>query len=398
MSSPLISVIKFEFVRQVKKPSFWASILLIPILMFGIFAISFWSSKSSQPTSELDENTVVAITDEAGALPEEVPFVTVNNREEGIEKVKSGEVKLYFYIPADFAESKKVDFYHVSEGLDVFNADSQAIKFILKQVASMRVDELDVVALTGDFEVKDNKLAVTGEESNALGKAIIPGAFLLIFFLFVCLFGNRLLMAVVEEKENRISEMILTSVSAKHLIVGKIIAMMMLGVIQILTFVIPAVIALLIYRDNPVVGEIISSIEITPLSIITTLLLFILSILIVVGSCTYIGTLSPTAKDASQFIAPVIIGIVFPLYFMQAFFAPEPSTVVYFLTYFPLSAPIALLLRTVFGTLTTPELIIGIIELAVIAFVIIRMAVRSFQRNAINFEVALPKLLKGRKG
>ena len=201
-------------------------------------------------------------------------------------------------------------------------------------------------------------------------------------------------MAVVEEKENRISEMILTSVSSKHLIVGKIIAMILLGAIQILTLLIPAMVALFIYRDNPIVSGLISSIEFSPLSIITTVVIFVLSILIIVGACTYVGTISPTAKDASQFIAPVIIAIVFPLYFMRAFFVPEPTAVIYFLTYFPLSAPIALLLRTVFGTLTTPEMIIGIVELAVIAFVVIRMAVRSFQKNAINFEVALPKFLK----
>lgn len=203
-------------------------------------------------------------------------------------------------------------------------------------------------------------------------------------------------MTVVEEKENRISEMILTTVSTKHLIVGKIIAMMLLGVIQILTLIIPVIVAVIIYRDNEIVSGILSTIEIDPVSIIINLALFILSVFLSIGFLTYIGTITPTAKDASQFIGPVIIGVVFPLYFMQSFMATDPNFLVYFLTYFPLSAPTALMLRSAFGTLSSPELIIGLVEIAILSFIVIRATVHSFQKNAINFGIVLPKFLRRR--
>ena len=190
--------------------------------------------------------------------------------------------------------------------------------------------------------------------------------------------------------------MILTSVSTKHLIVGKIFAMLLLGLIQIVTLLVPVIVAVIIYRDNEMVSSIISSIEIDPVSIITNLILFVFSVFLTAGCLTYIGTITPTAKDASQYIGPVIISVVFPLYFMSAFMASEPSGVVYFLTYFPLSAPTALMLRSAFGTLTTPELIIGLAEIIVLSIIVIRATVRSFQKNAINFEMALPKFLKKR--
>ena len=68
--------------------------------------------------------------------------------------------------------------------------------------------------------------------------------------MFVCLCGNRFLLSVVEEKENRISEMILTAVSPKHLIVGKIIAMLVLGSIQMLAITIPVLLLIFANRDN----------------------------------------------------------------------------------------------------------------------------------------------------
>lgn len=393
--NPLWMVTKFEFVRQVKKPSFWATIILIPAMIVGMFVISMLVSNNNHaegPT--IDENTKILITDEAGILPKEYPMLSSVTKDEGIKKVTDGEIDLYFYIPANFKDEKKVDFYHISEGLEIFNMDGQLIKTILSQAVSPKFSELDVTALTGNFEITDNKLTATGEESNALGHAVIPITILVVYFFFVTLFGGRLLMTVVEEKENRISEMILTSVSTKHLIVGKIFSAMLLGLIQIATLIIPLIVMVIIYRDNPVVSMVLSQIVIDPVTIISNLALLVFSIFLATGLLTYIGTITPTAKDASQFIGPVIISVVFPLYFMSAFLATEPSGFVYFLTYFPLSAPTALMLRSAFGTLTTPELIIGLAEITVLSIIVIKVTVKSFQRNAINFSFALPKLRK----
>lgn len=397
MNKSLWMVTKFEFIRQLKKPSFWATILLIPAMVIGMLVISMLVSGDNHAEVKVDEDTKIAITDEAGVLPKEMPMLTHDTREEGKKKIVDGEVDLYFYIPADFESSKKIEFYHISEGLDLFNMDGEAIKAILNQAISPKFKEVDVLALTGKFEVKDNKLIKTGEDSNALGKIVIPLTFLVIFFFLVTLFGGRMLMTVVEEKENRISEMILTSVSAKHLILGKIFATMLLGLIQILALIIPLIVALIIYKDNEMVSGIISSIDVNPATIISNLILFLFSIFLTIGLLTYIGTITPTAKDASQFIGPVIIGVVFPLYFMSAFLASEPSGFVYFLTFFPASAPTALMLRSAFGTLTTPEFIIGVVEIAILSVIVIRVTIHSFQKNAINFGFVKPKFLRGRK-
>lgn len=395
MNSSVLKVTKFEFIRQIKKPSFWATIILIPAMIVGMFIISMLVSGNNHATEPtIDENTRIAITDEAGILPRDYPIRADITKEEGIKQVIDKNLDLYFYIPKDFEENKKVDFYHVSEGLEIFNLDGQAIKAILNQAVSPKFSDLDVIALTGNFEVEDNKLTATGEDSNALGQAVIPFLVLVVYFFFVTLFGGRLLMTVVEEKENRISEMILTNVSTKHLIVGKIFSMMLLGLIQMLTLIIPAVVAVIIYKDNPVVSMVLSQIVIDPITIITNLALLVFSVFLATGLLTYIGTITPTAKDASQYIGPVIISVVFPLYFMSAFMASEPSGFVYFLTYFPFSAPTALMLRSAFGTLTTPELIIGLAEITILSIIIIKITVRSFQKNAINFSLSLPKFRK----
>ena len=395
MSSFTWKVAKFEIVRQLKKPAFWAATLLLPLLIGGIYFISFISTQNVDENPEIREDTKIAITDEAGVFGPNAPFIINGDKEYGIEMVKNGEADLYFYIPEDFLETKKAEFYHISEGLEIFNFDGNMLKTLMMQDAATRVDELDILALTGGYEIVDNKLTKDGEESNALGKAIIPFAIGITFFMFIALCGNRFLLTVVEEKENRISEMILTSVSSKNLIVGKIIAMLVLGLVQILALVIPILILVAVNRDNQFVGQILTMIEIDPVAILLAILLFIVSAIFYAGTCTFVGSLVSTAKDASSFIGPAIIMMVFPLYFMQMFMM-EPNLVVQVMTYFPFTAPIALMLRSGFGTISTLEYCIGILVVAVSATIMIKLAVTSFQKNAINFSIVKPKWLKKR--
>lgn len=396
-SSTTFVVTRFEFLRQVKKPSFWASIILIPVMIAAIGFIAFlMNSDTVSKVNQYDEESVIAVSDEASLLPAEAPFLIDGGREAGLNMVKNHEADLFFFIPADFNESKNIEFYHISEGIDIFGSESNAIKVILNQYLSQNIDPAVVTAITGQFSVQNNPLTETGDPSNALGRAIVPLAFLIIFFLFICLFGNRLLMTVVEEKENRISEMILTSVSAKHLIIGKILAMCLLGLIQIASFVLPAIALIIIFRDNAVISQVLSIISLEPLSLILTIVQFSFSILFIIGLCTFIGAISPTAREASQFIAPVIVGSVFPLYFIQAFLVPNPNVMVEFLTYFPLSAPIALMLRSAFGTLATTQLFIGISEVVILSLLTVRLTIRTFVKNAINFNLVLPAFLKKR--
>ena len=393
MNKSISKVAKFEVVRQLKKPAFWAATLLLPLMIGVIYLISFISASSVDTEVHFDENTKIAITDEAGILSPGVPYIIDGGREQGKEMVRNGEVDLYFYIQADFAESKKAEFYHVSEGLEIFNTDGDILKIILSQNSASRVDELDVLALTGGYEIVDNKLTTDGADSNALGKAIIPFFIGIVFFMFIALCGNRFLLTVVEEKENRISEMILTSISAKHLVIGKIIALLILGAIQILAFVIPVLILIFIKRNDALIAPILSIIEVDPVSLTLSILLFVASAVFYAGVCVFVGSLVSTARDASSFIGPAIIAMVFPLYFMQMFMV-EPNLIVQFFTYFPLSAPIALMLRSGFGTISTPEFCIGIAVVVLFACIAIRLAVRTFQKNAINFNIARPKFLQ----
>ena len=99
----------------------------------------------------------------------------------------------------------------------------------------------------------------------------------------------------------------------------------------------------------------------------------------------------PTARDANNYFGIVIMGVMLPLFFMSSFLTDTPTITTYALSIFPLSAPVSLMARNALGTVTMPELILGIVELAVCSAVVIHLTTKSFQKNALNFSMTKPK-------
>jgi ABC-2 type transport system permease protein len=197
------------------------------------------------------------------------------------------------------------------------------------------------------------------------------------------------MMSTLEEKENRISEMILTSISAKTLIIGKIISLIALGFLQVFILVAPMIIMYLVSGgvsiSNINIGDILPNIVFDPVTIVYTILLLIASYILFTGLCVMVGVLMPTAKEAGGFMGVVMMLVIAPFIFMSLFIAPEPSVVVKFLSFFPFSAPVALSMRNAFGTLSTPEAITGLVIIIASAIAIITLAIKLFRTGVMSY-------------
>ena len=388
-------VFKFEVIRQLKKPSFWISLLLLPVAIFAIIGLSSLSGYNieDQIANQSFENKKVGLTDDNNILGEAGDvFEKIATEEEGKNKVINGELNIYYYVAPDFKETRKVKIYERADENGIMSFNSIPFAEIMKSTvySKLSVEEIAMIEGALDFETID--LDANGNSISVLGRAVIPLAVLAIFYVLICVFGNRLTMSLVEEKENRISELLLTAVSSRSFVIGKILSLIVLGFIQIAVFIIPIIATLIIYRDNPAVSSIVSVIEWQPAPIIGNILLLLFSYFVFAGACTFISSLCPTARDASQYIGFVMVTVILPLIFMNELMSSNVGVVGYILSYFPLSAPIALMLRNAFGNLPTIELIIGLADLAIAAVIVMGLTVKSFQKNAINFSVVKPKL------
>lgn len=395
--SKIGTVYKFEMTRQLKKPSFWIMMLLFPLAICAILGISMLSGAGVDSAIESGnfEGKKIAVVDEANILGESKSmFIDAGTVEAGIEGVKNKTYDIFYHVPADLAETNTIKIYDRAEDAGLFSFNSIPFANTLKYEVYKGLDLNQISIIENTLSYENVDFDEKGEPVSILGRAIVPIAILAIFYILICVFGNRLTMALVEEKENRISEMLLTSLSAKELVIGKILSLITLGFIQIAILLIPVIAALIIFRDNQMVAGILSIIEINPGIVIGNIALLLVSYFLFAGACTLVGSLVPTARDASNYVGIAMIFIVAPLIMMGSFIGNDPNAATYIMSYFPLTAPIALMLRNAFGNLPTYELIIGIADLAIASVFILSLTVKSFQKNVINFSVAKPTFKK----
>ncbi|MDQ0118692.1 ABC transporter permease [Pseudarthrobacter sp902506025] len=104
-------------------------------------------------------------------------------------------------------------------------------------------------ALTGKVKF-DSETLKDGKVAAGIGGVIPPMIFLVVFYISMTLLSNQMLNSTLEEKENRVTEMILTTLNPTTLITGKIISLFAAELVQILVFVAPVGLAYLFFRDS----------------------------------------------------------------------------------------------------------------------------------------------------
>ena len=406
--SKIGTVFKFETIRQLKKPSFWVSLLLLPLAIFAIVGLStlggYNAGSSLMDGADLSGKTI-GLTNDSPLFPDlakdlgawfssddfatdaRPTLVKIDSRETGINQVISGELNAYYYFPADARDTKTAEVYQRAAETNLMTDFSVPLSDFLSKNTINKLPADQQIAIYGLIQFNKTVLDDQGETTNPAGDFIIPIAILAIFYVLICIFGNRLTMALIEEKENRISEMILTAVSPKKLVIGKILSLIALGFVQIAVFIIPIIATLIIYRDNEMIASILGMITVNPWLLISNILLLLVSYFFLAGTLTFVGSLVPTARDASSYSGIAVIMMIMPLFFLDNIISGAPDLITYILSYFPFSAPITMMLRNAFGGLPTYELIISIIELALCSAGILSLTVKSFQKNAINFSV-----------
>lgn len=394
------NVISFEVVRNLKKPFFWIIALLLPALLVGYVLIVALSSQNTSDTISQNSDTTslrLGVYDGANYLLSN-EFINSNNEtqsveiytdsETGIEAVKNNTLDVFYVIPDDFAQNPRVQIYAKPSSSNIFTSYQAPILTLLTNTAVATTAPENIAILTNTVAVESiNFSAETDEviDTNAIiSRMIIPGVGLALFYILIIVLGNRLTTAMVEEKENRISEMILTSMRPQDLITGKIISLIILGLIQLTILILPVIIlySLGIAKDL-IPFEF--NIDWDPWLIISTIALLLSSYFLFTALCVTVSTLVPTAKDAGSFASIIVILVILPFFFVGDFTSNNPSALAYILSYFPPSAPLALMFRNTFGTLPAWEAILGFIVICVSGFLLVKLAVYIFKRTAIEF-------------
>jgi ABC-2 type transport system permease protein len=384
------TVFSFEFIRTIKKKAFWASVLLFPVLIGAIFTIVYFSNTATEEAAQKtqDQKFSIELTDNSGLLqPSIISAIeakTVSNKADGIAAVKNGTVDAYFYYPSDLTK-QKIEVYGKEVGMFNNSRYTGVAESLLKQSVASTVDANVRATLTGSLQLSSTMFK-DGSEYDGIRQMIAPGIFLVLFYIVIAMFGNQMLTSTTEEKENRVIEMLLTSVNARTLIIGKIVAVIALGLLQVMLIALPAIVGYILLHDKLALPSVdLSSLVFDAWRIGSSFVIFMLSFLFFTGLLVTIGAAVPTAKEAGGFIGAVMLLLFGPLYAASLFISAPESSIVQFLSYFPLTSPIPLLLRNAVGNLSVPETLLACGILFISTVFIIRLAVRVFRFGALEY-------------
>lgn len=388
------TVFKFETIRVLKKPTFWLMALGFPLMFAALYGIVFWSQITTmQAAKELEKQEFsLAVTDDSKLVRPELLMAaktkTVESKEAGINDVKNGKIDAYIYFPKDIGK-QKVEVYGKDVGLFQNGKYGAVAQSLLSQSVASSVSQAQVAILQNKVQLSSTTY-LDGKEHGGVNEMIAPGLFLVIFFMLITFFGNQMLTSSTEEKENRTVEMLLTMVKTDTLITGKILSLMVLALIQMLVIILPVAAGYLAFGSKLQLPNMdLSLLVFDPVRIGLALVIFLASFMMFTGMLVTLGAMMPTAKEANQWFGLVIMLIFGPFYGITAFVSFPDSPFVKFLSLFPFTAPIPLLLRNAVGNLPAWEGLLGVALLIVAAVFVLWLAVRIFRYGAMSYDSKL---------
>lgn len=390
----LSTVFQFEVIRALRKKSFWIVAMAFPIIVAIAFTVIMLSNKVSNEAALAagDQQFSVVVTDKSGVIEptllHKLHATTITDKQRGIDDVAQGDVDAYFYYPADLS-SEKVDVYAKDVGLFNNNRYKAVAQSLLQQSVADSVNTQATAILKGNVAF-DSTTYKDGVVFDGFQQLIAPGAFLVLFYILIIMFGNQMLSSTTEEKENRVIEMILTTIEARALIVGKILSLVVLALVQIIVISLPIIMIYFLFRNQLSLPDVdLSHIPLDPLRIGVGAIIFALSFLLFTGLLVAIGAAVPTAKEAGGFFGVVMVFVFGPLYAASLFVSSPESLIVKILSFFPLTAPIPLMLRNAVGNLTLAEALLGIVILAISVVLVMALAIRLFRYGALEYSKRL---------
>ncbi len=388
------TVFRFEVIRTLKKKSFWIMALAFPIIICAVFAIIFFSNKTTDEAANNTKNQKfsILVTDESGlinpALVSALGAKTTRDKQAAIDQVTSGKLDAYIYYPKNVGKSH-VEVYGKDVGLFDNGRYDGIAKVMLQQSVAPTVSP-QTTAILQDKVVFSDTTYKDGKQFDGFAQLIAPGIFLVLFYALIAMFGNQMLTSTTEEKENRVIEMILTTIEARTLIIGKILSLIVLATIQTLVILAPISVVYFFFHDQLSLPSLdLTNIPLDPVRIAIGAAVFALSFLLFTGILVGIGAATPTAKEAGGYFGMTMALIFGPLYAVTLFISQPDSGLVKFLSFFPLTAPIPLMLRNAVGNLSVPEALLGIGILAMSATIALSVAVRMFRYGALEYSKRL---------
>ena len=371
-----ITIFRFEFGSYLKNKIFVGVTLALIILIAGITFFPRVSESLNTGDEDSDESKAVMLivadedTDKEAVLAAfsaAFPGYTVNISEEEIgsvrDKIASGEVACAFELDG------YTSFKYYVNNLSMYDANSAVATGVLESLYKYSI--MISAGLTPEEANAIMNAPVTGETVN-LGKDQAKNfiyTYIMIFALYmvIMLYGQLVATSVATEKNSRAMELLITSAKPVNMMFGKVLASGLAGLAQIVLVFGSSLLFFNINKDYWGGNSVINSIFAIPGELLAYMLLFfVLGFLMYAFMFGAIGSTASKIEDINTSVLPLTMVLV--IAFVAVMFHLGSGNVdnglMKFLSYFPLTSPMAMFTRIAMGSVPFYGILISVVLLA----------------------------------
>ena len=368
-------VAKNEFLKRVKTRWFVFTTLLGPIVLVAFFAVIGIVSVSA---IEGGESTIVLL-DETGRIaanlkdPEgDITFVESDADEQTLRQdVLDGTYTGYLVLPAGLIDGQGQARYYSTEGGGVSSFNFDLRNIIRGTVRTLRLQDQNVSAEVFDIinagvSLETVKLSDEGEEQgSSAAYAIVGGIMGFLIYISMLVYGSVVMQGVIQEKMNRVVEVIVSSVRPFQLLMGKVLGIGAMGLVQMTfwagliaagTMGSGAIISLFVdpanmdLPDTATQTEILDAVgfqvpDLGPEVFVFFVIYFLLGYLLFSTLFAGIGSAVEQQQDAQSLMLPIMMPIIISIVFLQAVIEAPNSGLSVALSLIPFTSPIPMVVR-----------------------------------------------------
>jgi ABC-2 type transport system permease protein len=345
-------VARREYLRTVRRRGYLFGTFLLPIGMAVLMLVSVAFSTSGFDDTGTGSGTVVVVNEsdiDIADFSSGAASVETIPAQEAEARLADGTITSYYLIPPDFRTRHTVTRVESDSGFDISRLEgaqgNQALLTYVIRDAMLReagVPQSEVAGILQGVQV--DVVTVEGDQvsdADVAAGIAMPMIFVAIFMISIFMTSGYLLQSVTEEKENRVVEILLSSIPATPLMAGKILGLGGAGLTQVGIWVLSAVVAIpLISSQIPDLGPIAPD----PMLLLLALTYFILGYLAYGAIFAAIGAIAPGNREAQQYSGFLGFAAALPFIFFSLFLSDPQSPMVVALALFPLTTPTAMLI------------------------------------------------------
>ncbi|KAA6302667.1 MAG: hypothetical protein EZS26_001174 [Candidatus Ordinivivax streblomastigis] len=379
-------IIQREYLTRVRKKSFIILTLLMPVLFVGLMGGTFWLSQLNE-----SEAKTIVVVDETGE------YFPVLHDTGQYRFAQSGENVYATLVISEnlLTNPSALTLYSQKQVLAgaISTITSQLNDYLSnKKLASYNIPNLKQILEESQVSVNMQILRLNedgGESASSANEAMMIGMiFTTLIYLFIFAYGAMVMQGVMEEKTNRIVEVMVSSVKPFDLMMGKLIGIGLVGLTQ---FALWGILiggtllsgSLVSSMETGAVTALISTNHLAEISIYFVIF-FIGGYLLYASLFAAIGAMVNSQEDTQQYLMPITIIILFALY-TGMYSAQNPDgPLAFWASLFPLTSPIVMMTRLPYGV-PWWQLAISISLLLLTMVFIVRLAAKIYRTGILMY-------------